>query len=128
MTLGGGKEMMVEAVNVAGAEAGDRVVISFKTASLIKASFLIYIFPVICLLIGAVIGKDFDPLLRYMNESAASAVVGFMFLFMAFVCIRLTGNRLAQKSAYRPQIIKIIKHRSTFPIAAASEPAEEKSP
>jgi sigma-E factor negative regulatory protein RseC len=110
--------MLVEAVNTAGAKAGDRVVISFKTASLIKASFLIYIFPIICLIIGALIGKDFKPLLNHMNESSASAIMGFMFLTISFVCIRLAGNQMAKKSTYRPQIIKII---SRPPISSGAD-------
>ena len=40
-SMGGGNEMEVKALNTAGARAGDRIVLSFETASLLKATFLI---------------------------------------------------------------------------------------
>jgi sigma-E factor negative regulatory protein RseC len=40
-STGGGNEMEVKALNAAGARAGDRIVLSFETASLLKATFLI---------------------------------------------------------------------------------------
>jgi sigma-E factor negative regulatory protein RseC len=65
--MGGGNQMEVKALNTAGARAGDRIVLSFETASLLKATFLIYVFPIILLIVGAAIGQmlasliDFSP-------------------------------------------------------------------
>ena len=41
---GGGKEMEVEAINTARARVGDRIVLNIKTSSLLKATFLLYVF------------------------------------------------------------------------------------
>ena len=83
-TLGGGKEVEVEAINTAGARIGDRVVIGFETAPLLKATFLLYVFPILGLLLGAFIGQTAAPLFS-LNPSAASIIVGFLFLFLAYV-------------------------------------------
>jgi sigma-E factor negative regulatory protein RseC len=50
-TTGGGQDMEVKAINTAGASVGDRIVLSFETASLLKATFLIYVFPIILMFI-----------------------------------------------------------------------------
>jgi sigma-E factor negative regulatory protein RseC len=99
--MGGGKDMDVEAVNKIGAKADDRVVIAFESSSLLKASFLIYLFPVICMIAGALIGQKLS--LKYdLNESLFSAGAAFLF-------VRIIGNRMAQKDTYRPRIIKILR-------------------
>lgn len=107
-TLGGGKEMEVEAINPVGAKMGDRVVIGFDTSALVKISFLIYIVPIISMIIGAIIGQKLALLYHY-NGSALSAIVGFLFFFLAFLFIKLKGNKIAKKNEYRPRIIRIIK-------------------
>ena len=106
-TLGGGKEMEVQAINIAGAVIGDRVVIGFETSSLLKASFLIYIFPVLGLIVGAAIGQEMAPMTG-LNASAASPLAGLLFFFLTFLIIRRKGNQLAKQNQYRPKVIRIV--------------------
>ena len=107
-SLGGGKEMEVEAINIAGAGAGDRVVIGFETGSLLKASFLLYIFPILGLIFGAVIGNEIASAIG-LNREAASLTVGFLFLILAFMFVRQRGNQLAKNNQYRPKVIRILR-------------------
>ena len=102
--------MEVEVINTIGAKEGDEVVMSLETSSLIKASFLIYVFPILCMIAGAVIGQEIVP--NY-NLSAAvwSLVLGFLFFFLAFLIVRLMGNKLSEKEKYRPKIIRIRKRK-----------------
>ena len=86
-TLGGGQEMEVEAINSADAQIGDRVVIGFETGPLLKVSFLIYIFPILALITGAVIGQTCAPYLS-LDPSAASMVSGFFLVFLSVLFIR----------------------------------------
>jgi len=106
-TMGGGKEMEVEALNTAGARMGDRVVIGFDTGSLLKATFLIYIFPILALIVGAAVGQEAAPYLS-LNPSATSIVFGFFLVFLSFLFIRVKGNRLATQEQYRPKVIRIL--------------------
>jgi sigma-E factor negative regulatory protein RseC len=100
-------EMEVQAINEVGAQAGDRIVLSLETASLLKASFLLYVFPVLLLIIGAAIGQETAPYFNF-NPSGFSAVIGFSFFFAAVLIIKLKADKLARKKAYRPKIIKIL--------------------
>ncbi len=105
--MGGDNEMEVNAINEAGAKLGDRIVLSFKTSSLLKASFLLYVFPILLLIIGAAIGQEIAPKFDF-NPSGFSAIFGFAFFFAALLIIKTTANKLAKKNDYRPKIIKIL--------------------
>ncbi len=109
-TLGGGKEMSVEAINSVKAKAGDLVVISFETASLVKLSLLIYVFPIICMIVGAVIGQETAPK-YHMDESALAALLGFAFFFVAFFIIRLVSKRFSDNEDYRARVVRITGHQ-----------------
>lgn len=107
-TMGSGSEMEVQAVNTAGAQVGDRVVIRFESASLFKLSFLLYIFPILAMFAGALLGQIAAPFLGF-DVTALSVTCAFLSFLLAFGLIRLGGNRLAQKDEYRPKVVRILK-------------------
>ena len=106
-TMGGGQEMEVKAFNSAGARVGDRIVLSFETSSLLKATFLIYVFPIIFLIAGAALGQMLAPHFEF-SPSALSVLLGFTFFFSALFIIKARANKMAQKNAYQPKITKIL--------------------
>jgi len=108
-TLGGGKEMEVEAINTPKAQVGDKVIIGFETASLIKISFLVYVFPILGLIAGAAIGQELAPAWN-LSAPAFSVILGFVFFSIAFLCIRQVGKKLAQKDTYQARIVRIRQH------------------
>ncbi len=103
-----GDDMEVEALNAAGARVGDRIVISFATSPLLKATFLIYMMPIICMLIGAFIGLQMAPAIG-IGPSAGSAIAAFLFFFAALYFVKMRANTLAQKDEYRPRITRILR-------------------
>jgi sigma-E factor negative regulatory protein RseC len=105
---GMGNDMEVEALNPAGAQVGDRILLRIETASFLKATFLLYLFPIICMLVGAVIGQHYAPLLKF-DDSALSALLGFLFFFVSILFVKFKGNRMATQNTYRPKIVKILK-------------------
>ena len=109
---GGGKEMEVEAINSADARVGDRIVLNIKTASLLKATFLLYVFPILAMIAGAVLGQAVA-VGRGSDPSGLSALFGFLFFGLAFIVIRITGRRLSTNANYKPEIIKIRGHHSS---------------
>jgi len=103
--------MEVDAVNAVGAQLGDRIMLYFETGSLLKATFLLYIFPILCMLLGAALGHWYS-LKNDMNPSAIAAVTGFLFLILSFVLVRSRANKLAENEHYKPKIIKILRHET----------------
>ena len=112
-----GKDMEVEVTNPLGAKIGDRIVLYFETASLLKAAFLLYVFPVLCMLAGAALGHWLSP--RYdINPSLGSAVTGFLGLVLSFLLVKMRGDRLARKDNYKPRIVRILGQTPSIKKAA----------
>ena len=107
-TLGGGKEMEVEAINNAGARVGQKVVLHFQTSPLLKATFMLYVLPILFLLLGAFIGDQTAPHFS-IDPSMCSLIVGLVFFGISIKFVKSKGNKLAKTEVYRPKVIRILK-------------------
>jgi sigma-E factor negative regulatory protein RseC len=103
-----GQDMEVEVLNKVGARVGDEIILNLDTGPLLKATFLLYVFPILCMIAGAVVGHRYA-LSRGWDPSGLSAIVSLVALVISFIFIRLRGNRLSRKSAYKPQIVRIAR-------------------
>ena len=99
--------MEVQALNVAGAQVGDRILLQIETGAVLKVSFLLYVFPILLMLAGAVVGQVLAPVFD-LNPSGLSAAAGLGCFLFSFFLIRRTGNRLASQKTYRPRVVRII--------------------
>jgi sigma-E factor negative regulatory protein RseC len=104
----GGQDMEVEVLNDVGAKAGDRIMLGIESTTLLKVSFLLYIFPVLLMLGGAAIGQHIA-LSNDMDVAGLSVLFGFLSFLIAFYLIRLRGKKMARNQAYQPRIIKILR-------------------
>ncbi len=100
--------MEVETLNPAGAGIGDRVVLTFETGAFLKASFLLYVFPILMMMVGGFAGQRFGPQLG-LSESASAVLGAFAFLVVTFAFVRARANRLARTDPYRPKITRILR-------------------
>ncbi len=97
----------VEILNPVSAEVGDRVEVAVESSALLKATFLLYIFPIICMLLGAAAGELAAGLLRVSGSTpAVLGAVGA--LILALIAVKVRGNRMASRAAYRPQAIRVL--------------------
>jgi sigma-E factor negative regulatory protein RseC len=104
--MGGGYDMEVQATNLVDAKEGDNVIVGFESGKLLKVTFLVYIFPIIALLIGSMIGNEAG--LKYgYDRSIVSGLTGLFFFILAFLFIRYKSTKLAQDENYQPKVIKI---------------------
>ncbi len=104
-----GKEREIDAINLVDAHVGDLIQISMDNAALLKMTFLLYLFPILCMLFGGIIGNVLSDRLD-TDPSTTSAIAAIVF-FVAAVCIvRLRAGRMALRSEYRPKITRIL-HR-----------------
>ncbi|MDO9110797.1 MAG: SoxR reducing system RseC family protein [Desulfatirhabdiaceae bacterium] len=114
---GDGQDMEVDAINQIGAAIGDHVMVSIESAALLKATFLLYVFPVICMIAGAFAGNAAGPFFN-IEGSTASVVGAVGFFAISFLLIRYKGNRMAENQHYRPKIIRIKKPAFHGPLKA----------
>jgi sigma-E factor negative regulatory protein RseC len=112
--------MDVNVVNALGARVGERVLIKMDSSPLLKATFLVYMVPILMLLLGAGLGQWVSHSAG-SSSSALAAVFGFLFLAAGLALVRAVANRLAQNQDYRPRIVRIIG-------TADALPAEPKCP
>lgn len=103
----GGNEREVDAINVANAKTGDLIQISMDTGALLKATFLLYVFPIICLLGGGIAGNTLGTRLG-INPSPASAMMAISWFAAAMFFVHLRAGRMALKIEYRPKITRIL--------------------
>ena len=107
-TLGSGKEVEVEVLNVVQAKPGDQVLLTLEDQSLVKLSFLVYLFPILALIAGAALGMKAAPILETNPELTSFGLASICF-GLAFVLVRIKDKKLAQTGAVIPKIARIIK-------------------
>jgi len=108
-----GKDQEVEAINTADARVGDRIQLSIKTSSIIKAMFLLYLFPILCMLVGGMVGNWMAEQLD-VNPSVIAAVTALICFGASLVVVRASGQKLGEKEAYRPKIIRVLGRSATL--------------
>jgi sigma-E factor negative regulatory protein RseC len=101
----GSKEMTVSVKNTLGVALGDLVVIGMETRPMMVLSFLLYVFPIILLVIGALIGDSLAPVLG-INESLAAMTLAFTFFAAAFLLLRKRQTHLSEKNGYQPFLVR----------------------
>lgn len=106
------RDVFVQVPNTINAKAGDRVVLGFESAPLLKLTFMLYIFPILLLITGAVIGQNLAPHLN-TDESLTACLTGFLFFGISFIILRTSSRFLSQKKEYKPFLIRI--SRKTTP-------------
>lgn len=102
-----GEEKEVRVLNARGAGVGDRIVLCMDTGPLLRATFLLYVFPILCLLAGAAVGEWLAPSLG-RDPSAGAALLGCLSFVTAFVFVHLRGNRMARRREYQPRITRVL--------------------
>ncbi len=97
----GEQEVSVEAENPLHAVKGQKVRISIPTASFLKGTFMLYLFPLIGLFAGMIPGY----LWRGETGSAAGGLLG---LFSFFLLQRVINRYFVADRRYRPVITEIL--------------------
>lgn len=115
--LGGSTDMEVEALNIAGAAAGDRVQLDISGEVLLTASFLVYMVPVLGLIAGAIFGHHVA-LSKGWDHDGLAFLAGAAGFALSFVLVKLFSGRASISDAYVPRVVKIVRR------AAPVSPAE----
>jgi len=106
-TFGGGKDAKVSVENCVEAKAGDTVEIGIDEASLITASFIVYILPVIALLVGAGVGQFVSGYVN-ISEGGGAAFGGLLAMIASLLLIRFLNPVFEKYRSMRPKIIKVV--------------------
>lgn len=103
-----GKEMLVEALNEAGAAVGDSVQVDLESVQVVRAAFIFYVIPLIALLAGVFATQM---LLRTWevagNPELWAALGGTVLMVGAFAGIRVNEGRLRKSGRYLSRVVEI---------------------
>ena len=109
----GSDRMVVRAENVAHAQSGDEVEIYLNTRTKLKGLFMVYIFPVLGLLAGAVIGNNLSQHLG-LNKDVGTVLLSFSGLALAFLLARILGTRMEANKELTPIVSRILRRTSAM--------------
>ncbi|MCG8563820.1 MAG: SoxR reducing system RseC family protein [Desulfobacterales bacterium] len=99
------KELTVTVKNTLDVKAGDNVVLGIETRPMMFLSFFLYVFPIICLVIGSLIGDTYAPRFN-LSPSAGAMLLGFSCFAAAFLIIRKKHATMSKNDAYKPFLIR----------------------
>ncbi len=98
--LGGGREAEVWAADPLGVAEGDRVVVAVPESTVLRASVVVYLVPVLALVVGAAVGSAVGP--RYgLPRDLAAAGLG-----LAAMAGALMASRLFARPGDQPRIVR----------------------
>jgi len=93
--MGGGREARVWVADPLGVAPGDRVIVAVPEGTVLRASVLVYLVPVLALVAGAVVGNELAPSLG-LSPDLGSAALGLISMVLAFLASRFLGGRSVQ--------------------------------
>ena len=99
------EEVIIAVKNTINVEKGDSVIVGLETRPMLLLTFFLYVFPVIALTVGAIIGDKMAPSLN-KDPSLVSMAIGFSFFVLAFCLIRLKSNSLTKKKGLQPFLVR----------------------
>jgi sigma-E factor negative regulatory protein RseC len=99
-----------EAINEAGAKAGQKVKLVMKSYTFVKGAIVIYIIPVSALIAGAILGNLYLPGHFSETDPDLLAVLGgFLLFFASLVLVKLIVSRMEKKTEYKSVIESIME-------------------
>ncbi len=105
----GGDLKGVDVSNRMGAREGQKVKVAISQKAVLKASFILYMVPILALIIGAVLGNYLGP--QHKEIWAVSMGIGF-FVGSYFV-IKVLNTYLENKAEYLPVITGILPEHTS---------------
>jgi sigma-E factor negative regulatory protein RseC len=103
-TLGGGREARVWVIDGVGVQRGDNVIVAVPESTLLLASVITYLFPVVALILAAMAGQKLAPRFGWTPDLAAAG-----FGCAALVVALLLARFIAAKRIKTPRIIRKVK-------------------
>ena len=105
--LGGGKEMLSEALNPVGAKTEDIVRIGIPSGTVTKASMVVYMIPAMGIVLGAAVGY-YIGILYTLHLNLSTLIGSLAGIGISMIFVRLLSNVLSKRPSFQLEIIKII--------------------
>ncbi len=104
-------EHIIDVKNSLDAKQGDRVLVEFATKSGITSSAIAYIFPLLMLVLGVILGYIIGEAYFADSVEIFAAVLGLVFTALAFLAIKLAEPLLKRRVADTFKLVRIIDEK-----------------
>ena len=101
------RNMFIQVKNILNAKEGDRVEVSVPEGTFVKLSLMVYIFPVVSLMIGAILGNFLSNIL-ITDPSATAAITAGLFLAASFLGLKVLDKKKNTGEKYSPRMTRIV--------------------
>ncbi len=102
--------MVTEALNLAGARAGDTVRLEFNQKAALNASLAVFGIPLLALLLGVILGNVIANQAGYQNHNQLLSIgVGAILFFLSFIPLRAYDRHVKKKGSHGVIIVEILK-------------------
>jgi sigma-E factor negative regulatory protein RseC len=99
-----------DAVNIAGAQIGQRVKVVMKPRTYMKGALLLFVLPIVALITGIIAGEMYlTRIVAGIDPELLAASGGFTALFLSFFLIKGLAKRMEKKTDNRSVIDAIIE-------------------
>jgi sigma-E factor negative regulatory protein RseC len=99
-----------EAINAAGAKVGQKVKVVMKSYTYVKGAMIIYVFPVVALIAGAILGKMYLPSFwRGVDSDLLAALAGFLMLFTSLILVKIISSRMEKNTENKSVIESVVE-------------------
>ena len=112
-SLGGGKDMMADAINDIDAKEGDRVLLNINSGSALKLTFIVYMLPVIMLVTGAISGIKLGDRTS-LDPELLAVILGLGAFILSFIGIIFFGRKQKNNKDYMPVLVKVVSRRQVI--------------
>lgn len=100
---------IVDVENTLNASVGDLVQVSLEANSFLKMNLWVYMFPLISMIIGIVVGNSYFSKLNFKNYDILTAFTGIIFLVLSFFILSTIDKKMSKDSRYKLHMTKIIE-------------------
>lgn len=108
-------KMIVKAKKAGNVGPGDEVVLFLNSKTKFKGMFILYMFPVLGLLLGAFSSHNLSKMLN-LNDNAGMVLFTLIGLVLAFLLARFCSARLEAKGALTPRVSRVIRRKPGRPL------------
>jgi sigma-E factor negative regulatory protein RseC len=104
------KGVETEAVNAARAVEGQKVKVVMTPHTYVQGALVLYVFPVVALILGAIIGQMYLPsFMSIADPELLAALGGFVLFFVSLIIVKILSDRMEKKTEYKSVIQSIIE-------------------
>lgn len=102
-------KMTLEVSNLAGAKPGDKVIVELASPALLKASFVVYIIPIIFLIGGYVVGSSLASFWTRADTQLVGIIFAFMFLGISLWVVNVIDKWAQKGRKFEPAVVKVVE-------------------